>query len=187
MRNVGRASAAVPTCPSTGASTRARALQVPRLRQGLQLQGSPADPPERPHRKPQACEVCGRGFTLRSALAQHWQTMQETRPMCVTHVAGVSAREPTSTCTSMSILGRDHSGVRPVGSSSAGARIWASTRGSTQESSPRGVGLVRGASGTIQPSGDTRGCTQGRSPVSVPCVGRGFSQSPPADAPEGAL
>ncbi|XP_077919465.1 zinc finger protein 90-like isoform X2 [Halichoerus grypus] len=60
-------------------------------------------------RKPHACEVCGRGFTLRSPLARHRRTVQETRAMCVTHVAGVSAREPTSTCTSASILGRDHS------------------------------------------------------------------------------
>jgi len=60
-------------------------------------------------RKPHACEVCGRGFTLRSPLARHRRTVQETRAMCVTHVAGVSAREPASTCTSASILGRDHS------------------------------------------------------------------------------
>lgn len=92
--------------------------------------------------------------------------------MCVTHVAGASAREPTSTCTSGFTLGRGHSGVRPVGSASAGARTWVSTRGSTQESGPTGVQLVGGTSGTARPSSGTRGCTQGRSPTPVPCVGR---------------
>lgn len=102
------------------------------------------------------------------------RTMQETRLTCVTLVAEVSAGEPTSTCTSVSILRRDRSGVRPVGSNSARARTWASTRGSTQESSPTGVGLVEGTSGTIQSSRDTRGCAQGRSRIPVPCVGRGL-------------
>ncbi|CAD7692711.1 unnamed protein product [Nyctereutes procyonoides] len=92
-------------------------------------------------RKPHACKVCDRSFTSHSVLTRHQQDHAGDKAyVYVTHVSEVSVREPNSTCSSVSTLKGDHSGVRPVGSNSAGARTWASTRGSTQESRPTGVG-----------------------------------------------
>ena len=94
-------------------------------------------------RKPHACKVCDRSFTSHSVLTRHQQDHAGDKAyVYVTHVSEVSVREPNSTCSNVSTLKGDHSGVRPVGSNSAGARTWASTRWSTQESSPTGVGRV---------------------------------------------
>ena len=202
VRNVGRASAGAPTCPSTGECTQARSPidAVCAGRTSAVAPTSPSTSASTQVRNPSAATSVARtsaaGQPCRSTRAStqggspmpvrcvtgaspralRWldtsRAMRETRPICATRAAGASAREPTSTCTSVFTRERGRSGARPVGSASAGARTWVSTGGSTRASGPTDVRLAAGTSGITPPSRGTRGCTQGRSPTPALHVGR---------------